>query len=672
MKHFYVLLLLCSLIVGCSNEEDRSSEIQALQTKIRQIQKENEELKNLNGETGIVGENPTAEYNDTFLKDFCRLVEADDPKSLLAQVVESQQYLDYYVRIINNVKNAVSQCSYQKTLFYDHPFDIAEYKTDKGYLYVEANYSPEFKIRRFVPLAFDYQVDMTLHTVPTRDGESLTTWKIQRKKGAAKKGSIFLRTPYMLYGGIVANAYLSLFFDKTLYLQANRGSHSSTGSFKWLDPVNIDDSYDSIDWIIKQPRSNGKVMAYGVSYDGYDALASAASNHPALKSVVACSAPANAATDSFTSSQFVENGIFPYVTSDRKYQTFSDSGSYWEFINTEVSNLGRSRMDDILLGFDSEEWNATSAAIDDRKNEYWKNRQLLTALEKAKMPIAHVAGLVRDQDGRDTYLGFQHIFENSKFKDQNYLVLHKEGHGCGDFFQKLPLAPKLIGLTDDESNFDPTSETRFSVYTKSKNDYERSDRWEDLPLDTQTLTFDEPLSLQDYALQQVKDPNLYSKSVVFQFDKATILNGAPVMNLVLKANAPEVPVHIHFYVISPMGTFIEGTHGWRTAAISSKMNQIEQVELIFPLVNASVPAGSQLVVEFSTRNERVFLRNPASRQNLLEFPGLIRGIEIVTDGELKTELILPVEKNLASKLAEQEADQVQENGEDEAQETEAP
>ena len=296
-------MLLSALLVaavGCTKNDDKSGEIAALEDKIRKIERENEKLKNLSGEEGLVSKEPTAEYTDEFLQNFCKYVGADDPKTLMEKTIEDKNYLEYYVRILDNLKQQFDSCEYEKPMFYDHPFDIAEYKTNKGYLYVQAAYSPEFKVRRFVPLVFDYRVNMSLHEVETQDGEKLTTWKIQRTEGTPQKGSIFLRTPYMIYGGVIAQSYLALYFDKTMVIQANRGSHNSTGDFKWLDSINIEDSRDSIDWIANQPRSNGRVMAFGVSYDGYDALASAATNHPALKSVVACSAPANAATDSFT------------------------------------------------------------------------------------------------------------------------------------------------------------------------------------------------------------------------------------------------------------------------------------------------------------------------------------------------------------------------------------
>jgi predicted acyl esterase len=461
---------------------------------------------------------------------------------------------------------------------------------------------------------------------------------------------------------MISYTYMAAHFDKVLFIQANRGSHSSTGEFKWLDPVNIEDSRDSLDWIAQQPVSNGRAMAFGISYDGYDALASAASKHPALKSVIACSAPANAATDSFTSGKFVESHIFPYITSDRVDATAGDSQLYFDFVNPELSSPARGRMDDLLLGFDSEEWNQTNEAIDNKNHTYWKERQLLDALLDVKIPVAHVAGLVRDQDGRDTLLAFNHINEKSIHRDNHFLVLHKDGHGCGDFMAELPLATQLIGLTDEDGSFDPTFEKRFAVYSKSKEGYELADAWSGLPLQEVTLPLGESLTIQDYSLQTVRDPNLYSQTLVFTFQESLTLNGAPKAKLSLQASVPEVPLHIHFIVLDPLGAPIEGTHGWRTGTITSKVNEVESVELTFPLLNAEVPKGSQFMVEFSTRNPRVFLRKPASRDDMMVSAMEPPTLKILSGDQHESAFLFSIEKGQATRpdsLGEQSAEVIE-------------
>ena len=50
------------------------------------------------------------------------------------------------------------------------------------------------------------------------------------------------------------------------------------------------DTYAVIDWISKQPWSNGKVGMYGLSYAGFTQWAAAKSLHPALKTIVPAAA----------------------------------------------------------------------------------------------------------------------------------------------------------------------------------------------------------------------------------------------------------------------------------------------------------------------------------------------------------------------------------------------
>jgi putative CocE/NonD family hydrolase len=49
----------------------------------------------------------------------------------------------------------------------------------------------------------------------------------------------------------------------------------------------VDDTYAVVDWISRQPWSNGKVGMYGGSYSGYTAWAATKRLHPALKTIVA-------------------------------------------------------------------------------------------------------------------------------------------------------------------------------------------------------------------------------------------------------------------------------------------------------------------------------------------------------------------------------------------------
>ena len=65
-----------------------------------------------------------------------------------------------------------------------------------------------------------------------------------------------------------------------------RGTGASFGKMvhEW-QPIDIEDTYEVIDWIIAQPWSNRKVGSYGISYPGTTSELLAATKHPAVTSI---------------------------------------------------------------------------------------------------------------------------------------------------------------------------------------------------------------------------------------------------------------------------------------------------------------------------------------------------------------------------------------------------
>jgi uncharacterized protein len=63
-----------------------------------------------------------------------------------------------------------------------------------------------------------------------------------------------------------------------------RGTGASFGK-SCYGPVMIPDLYDIVDWVVKQPWSNGRVGAIGISVEGNAAELLAATHHPAVRAV---------------------------------------------------------------------------------------------------------------------------------------------------------------------------------------------------------------------------------------------------------------------------------------------------------------------------------------------------------------------------------------------------
>jgi putative CocE/NonD family hydrolase len=160
-------------------------------------------------------------------------------------------------------------------------------------------------------------------SIPMRDGVKLFT-SIYIPKDLSEKHPILLtRTPYSVspYGKDFKRywRYYMMRYCRENYILVNqdiRGKYMSEGSFEVVRPFNpnkktnkdIDeasDSYDTIDWLIKNiDNNNGNVGAIGISFPGFYATMVALSGHPALKAV----SPQAPVTDRFFGDDDHHNG----------------------------------------------------------------------------------------------------------------------------------------------------------------------------------------------------------------------------------------------------------------------------------------------------------------------------------------------------------------------------
>ena len=120
--------------------------------------------------------------------------------------------------------------------------------------------------------------------VPMRDGARLSTDVLLPKGAEGKLPTVLVRTPYhkdnthwALFG-----PWDRLFLEQgyALVIMNERGRHFSEGDYEdYLEGASTD-GYDSVDWVVKQPWSNGKLGTFGCSSSGEQQWPMAASNHP--------------------------------------------------------------------------------------------------------------------------------------------------------------------------------------------------------------------------------------------------------------------------------------------------------------------------------------------------------------------------------------------------------
>ncbi len=142
--------------------------------------------------------------------------------------------------------------------------------------------------------------------LPMRDGAELAT-TVFLPPGDGPWATILIRTPYERNGGAKYFKSLCAKGPYACVIQDPRGDGDSQGK-PLADPASseneIPDSYDTIDWIAKQPWSNGRVGMTGGSGNGMAAAMAYLSKHPALVVVE----PANSAGNTALYWGF-ENGV---------------------------------------------------------------------------------------------------------------------------------------------------------------------------------------------------------------------------------------------------------------------------------------------------------------------------------------------------------------------------
>ncbi len=158
-----------------------------------------------------------------------------------------------------------------------------------------------------------------------RDGARLFTAIYTPRDTIGKTYPILMsRTPYSVrpYGAEHYRSKLSynqlLTEEKYIFVyQDVRGRYKSEGHFREMTPAvavkktkdDVDessDTYDTIEWLLKNTPNNGNVGIYGISFPGFYATASLPDAHPALRAV----SPQAPMSDEFIGDDCYHNGAF--------------------------------------------------------------------------------------------------------------------------------------------------------------------------------------------------------------------------------------------------------------------------------------------------------------------------------------------------------------------------
>jgi len=264
------------------------------------------------------------------------------------------------------------------------------------------------------------------YRIPMRDGVKLFTTVYVPKDTSQTYPLLMNRTPYSIgpYGIDNYSPVLgpSEIFEKEGFMfvyQDVRGRFLSEGEFadmpyhktEFSGPTDTDestDTYDTIDWLIKNvPNNNGKVGIWGISYPGFFAAFGMLDAHPALKAA----SPQAPVGDVANGDDAFHNGAFFLAANFGFYSVFKPRpdgparpGRYVRFdfgtpdaydFYLKMGPLSNSN-DDKYLKNENPYWNSNL----DHPNydEFWQARSLVPHMKNIKPAVLFVGGWFDAED----------------------------------------------------------------------------------------------------------------------------------------------------------------------------------------------------------------------------------------------------------------------------------
>ncbi len=156
--------------------------------------------------------------------------------------------------------------------------------------------------------------------VPMRDGIRLSTDLYFPKNKEKKLPVILIRTPYNKKGyrdrEKREQAYMFASHGFVVAIQDCRGKYESEGIYSPPAGHEAEDGYDTVDWLAKQPWSNGKIGTYGCSYPAEVQAAQAPLRHPNLTCMIPqCGPMIGAANDRYRYWSGFKGGVLDLAAS---------------------------------------------------------------------------------------------------------------------------------------------------------------------------------------------------------------------------------------------------------------------------------------------------------------------------------------------------------------------
>ena len=284
--------------------------------------------------------------------------------------------------------------------------------------------------------------------IPLRDGVELNATVYRPGAQSEPLPVIFTLTPY------TADSYheRAVYFARHGYVFALvdvRGRGNSGGRF---DPFAQEgrDGHDVVEWLARQPWSNGKITMWGGSYAGYDQWATLREAPPHLATIVPVASPYPAADFPMSGNVFASYDIqwLTYTSGLTVNRNLFNDSSVWnqKFRDMYIHHRPFRELDRITgnLGTVFQTWLAHPTA-----DAYWKSMAATPEqLAKAAVPILSLTGIYDgDQGGALTWYREHMRHGNPAAKEKHYLVI-----GPWDHAGTRTPAPEVGGLAFGEAS----------------------------------------------------------------------------------------------------------------------------------------------------------------------------------------------------------------------------
>jgi putative CocE/NonD family hydrolase len=284
--------------------------------------------------------------------------------------------------------------------------------------------------------------------IPMRDGVELGATVYQPHDQKEPLPVVFTLTPY------IADSYQdrALYFARHGYVYALvdvRGRGNSGGEF---DPFAQEarDGHDVVEWLARQPWSNGKVAMWGGSYAGYDQWATAKELPPHLVTIVPAASAHPGVDFPFAKNMFYSYDVqwLTYTSGKAKNVGLFNEGSFWGQKFREAFLSPRPfRELDRLVGNPSpvfQRW------LDHpTPDDFWKAMNPTPEqFARIDLPILTITGHYDgDQVGALTYYRDHLRYASPAARDRHYLIIGPWDHAG----TRTPNA-KVGGLTFGEAS----------------------------------------------------------------------------------------------------------------------------------------------------------------------------------------------------------------------------